>query len=136
MKVSRLFASILTISLLVPSVANATPGKKVGSVHLADRKDRDVVVLPPCSVSKNKRADDISFRVTKYGAEIDHFKVVFQNGEQQVMSVKDHFRVNSSSRWINLKGDNRCIQRIIVKGDTDTRRFRPGKQAKITFFTR
>ena len=65
MKVSRLFASILTISLLVPSVENATPGKKVGSVHLADRKDRDVVVLPPCSVSKNKRADEVKLEKTK-----------------------------------------------------------------------
>ena len=93
---------------------------KFGHVFLKDAKDRDAIVLPACKVSSNKRVSKLGFRVKRYNAEIDHLKVVFHNGDQQVLNVKDHFKRNSTSRWIDLNGDQRCIAKIVVKGDTDT----------------
>ena len=134
MKKTLLCATLFALFSALPASASVKSGVKLGQVHLADVKDRDTIVLPHCRVSSNKKISKIGFRVTKYAAEIDHMKLVFHNGEKQTLNVKDHFSRNSTSRWIDLKGDNRCIAKIVVKGDTDTVLRRPGKQAKVAFF--
>ena len=136
MKKTVLFASLLTVFASLPASAGVKSGVRLGSVQLADAKDRDVIVVPPCKVSSNDKINEISFKVKGYGAEIDHLKVVYQNGDKQTLNVKNHFKVDSSSRWIDLNGKNRCIAKIVVTGDTNTRFFRPGKQAKVVFYGR
>ena len=61
-------------------------------------------------------------------------KVEFQNGQRQELKVKDHFKKNTSSRWIDLKGNKRCIKKIIVVGDTDTPRYAPKKRSNLKFY--
>jgi hypothetical protein len=134
MRMLALVFSLSTVLFSVGAQAGVQVGDRLGAVHLNDAKDRDVIVLPACKVSKNSKARKISFTVDKFPAEIDKLKVVFQNGEQQELVVKDHFRANSRSRWMNLNGDARCISKIVVKGDTDTPLPRPNRRAKITFY--
>ena len=134
MKKTVLVATLFALFSSLPASAGPQVGVKLGSVQLTDAKDKDVVILPPCKVSSNRKVSKLSLRVTRYSAEIDSLKVVYQNGDKQMLSVKDHFAPNATSRWIDLEGDARCISKIVVKGDTNSRLFRPGKQAKITFF--
>ena len=136
MKLSVLFAPVFVVFASLPAMAAPQVGVRLGSVQLHDVKDRDVVSLPACKGSSNQKVSKLSFKVSRYTAEIDSLKVVYQNGDHDVLKVKSHFLPNSTSRWIDLEGDKRCIAKIVVKGDTDTRRFRPRKQAKITFFGR
>ena len=69
--------------------------------------------------------------VKDHPAEINRIKVIFYNGDEQFFPVNKHLKVNSPSPWVDLKGDQRCIKRIVFVGDADTPGFRPGKQAKI-----
>ena len=136
MKVTVIFAAFITLLTSLPASAGPEARLKLGSVRLADAKDRDTIHLPPCNGSSNKKVNKLSFKVQAYAAEVDSLKVIFQNGDHQLFAVKSHFLPNSSSRWLDLNGENRCIAKIVVKGDSDTRFVRPGKQAKMTFFAR
>jgi len=113
--------------------AASKSGVRVGSVQMTDVKGKDVVVLPPCKRSRNQKVSQLAFNVSRAPVEIDVLDVVYYNGERETLRVKDHFHVNSSSRWMDLKGSSRCIAKIVVKGDADTALFRPEKQAKISF---
>ena len=116
--------------------AAAKSGVHIGSVKLTESKDRDVIVLPSCRTKRNQKVSELAINVTRAPAEIDTLKVVYYNGEHQTLNVKDHFKVNSSSRWIDLNGSQRCIAKIIVKGDADTALFRPKKQSKVSLIVR
>ena len=105
----------------------------LGRVRLGDAKDRDVVNLPPCKTSTNTAVRKLKVVAKKHQAEIDKLKVVYQNGQQQVLNVRDTFRVGTDSRWIDLAGEARCIDKIIVIGDTNSFGWRPGKQAELVF---
>lgn len=133
----RAIAPLLALALLgCATPAQADPGVWLGAVRLAEGKDRDVVRLPPCNRSPNVAVRELRVKVLEYPAELDHLRVVFHNGESQELQVKQHFGAGDSSRWIDLRGQRRCIQRIIVIGDTDTIGWRPGRQARVSFFGR
>ena len=109
---------------------------KLGTVHLMDQKDRDVINLPKCNTDKNQMVSQVQLRIKDYPAEIDLLKVKFHNGEDQVVKVKDHFARDTSSRWIDLEGTNRCISQIVIIGDTDTKQRAPNKQASVSVWGR
>ena len=134
-------ASLLPVLALVTCLACASPvraedGVELGRVRLAEGHDRDVVRLPACRGSSNRPVGELRLTVNEHPAELDRLRVVFFNGDTQELSVKQHFAVGDSSRWIDLAGRRRCIQQIVVVGDTDTPGWRPGKQALVRFFGR
>lgn len=133
MKVWRCVILATAMMMTNSAFADTKAGVRIGNVKLTDAKDKDVVVLPHCSRSRNKRVSQLAFNVSRAPAEIDALSVVYYNGERETLTVKDHFKVNTSSRWIDLKGSSRCIAKIVVKGDADTVRFRPGKKSMISF---
>ena len=107
---------------------------RLGAIQLMDQKDRDVVTLAACNTSSNKKVSKLQMSVERYTAEINKLKVVYHNGEQQLLTVKQNFRPGTTSRWIDLNGTARCINKIIVVGDTNTRRHNNRRQAKVTFW--
>ena len=109
----------------------------MGSVSLTDFKDVDVIHLRPCRTRMNHPVSQIKLKVKKIPAEIDRLNVTFYNGSRQEIYVRDHFKPFSSSRWIDLRGNRRCIKKIVVVGDADTyRRTGYRKQAKVLFYGR
>jgi hypothetical protein len=124
---------ITALSLAICPMAQAAK-VKLGAINLMDAKDRDVVTLQPCRSSNNVAVTKLQLVVTKYQAEIDRLKVVYHNGQEQVLQVRDTFKPGTTSRWIDLSGEARCIQKIVVIGDSDTRGIRPGKQAHVAFW--
>ncbi len=132
----RWFLVLLAALFAAAPVARAAEVVRLGSVTLTDQKDRDVVVLPPCDTLANDKVTAIRVEVRRFPAEIDRLRVVFQNGQSQELALREHLKPGTTSRWIDLKGEARCIERIVVLGDTDTPGRRPGKQAQLVFWGR
>jgi hypothetical protein len=124
---------ITALSMAICPMAQAAK-VKLGAINLMDAKDRDVVTLQACRSSDNVAVTKLQLAVTRYQAEIDRLKVVYHNGQEQVLQVRDTFKPDTTSRWIDLSGEARCIQKIVVIGDSDTRGHRPGKQAHVVFW--
>ena len=117
-----------------PSPVTQSERIKLGTVSLMDTKDKDVVNLPACRSSSNKPVTRLQVQVAAFDAEIDRLNVQFHNGENQNLSVREKFKAGSTSRWIDLSGNARCIKKIIILGDTDTRRRTNRLQSRITFW--
>jgi hypothetical protein len=105
-----------------------------GMVSLSEQKDRDVLFMPACASFFNNSIHFLRLTVTNAPAEINFLKVHFQNGTQEVLNVREYFSVGSSSRWIDLRGGNRCISKIVVIGDAETPRYRPYLESKIFIY--
>jgi hypothetical protein len=120
-------------SKVVPTPSPVHQGTVLGRVSLTDAKDRDVVDLPKCANSANVAVRSLQLETKRFPAQIDRFRVVFQNGEDQILSVKKQFQAGSKSRWIDLNGNARCIDKIIIIGDTNSIGRRPGRQATVIF---
>ncbi len=124
----------LAATLLTLSVANASPGYYLGSASLTDSKDTDVIYLPPCHFTGNRPVSSLKLEVKNFDAEIDKLKITFQNGEKQELEVREHIPAGGESRWIDLRGAQRCIAKIVITGDADTFGNNNFKQSKILFF--
>lgn len=126
--ISFLFASLLTFST---NAEADTIGVKLGSIQVADRTSKDVIRLPVCDGNKNIPVNSIQLKVRKKPVQIDKVKVEFYNGQQQLLTVKKHMKAGEDSRWLDLKGDARCIKKIVFVGDADTRRLNSKKQSTV-----
>ena len=114
----------LTLLNVLPSHAEPT-AIRLGAVQVAERTDKDVIKLPPCGSSNNQKVNSIQIQVHKKPVQVDKLKVVFHNDQHQEFSVKKHLKAGESSRWLDLKGEARCIKKVVFIGDTDSRRFKP-----------
>lgn len=124
---------LVGLTLLVGSTAWAEP-VRLGAVRLSDAPDKDVVALPGCDDSENDPVTHLKIRVNDFGAEINDLEVKFHNGETQNVEVRHRFEPGSDSRWIDLRGDARCIAKIRVLGDSNTFGRAPGRQAQVVFW--
>lgn len=125
---------IVAACFAAPALAGPGVGVKLGETDLRDAKDWDVVPLPACSASSNIPVTSLGIRVTRHAAQIDSLKVVYHNGTTERVNVRHRFAPGSTSRWVDLRGEARCIKSIRIVGDTDSLGWRPGKQAHVAFF--
>lgn len=87
------------------------------------RPDVDVIRLGACpNFSTGVKA--VRLEVLIRDADIDSFGVIYGNGMHDELPVRERFARGSSSRWIDLRGTGRCIEKIWVVGDTDGGLFR------------
>ena len=126
--VSILFATLFAFS---NSSEAASVNIRLGSVKVADRTDKDVIRLPVCDGTNNIPVNSIQLKVRKKPVQIDKVKVEFYNGQQQLLTVKKHMKADEDSRWLDLKGESRCIKKIVFVGDADTRRINSKKQSTV-----
>jgi len=110
------------------------PVKYLGTVKLTEFKDRDVLHLPACGSSMNTGVKALKLKVSQFPAEINHLRVVYSNGGSDVLHVRQNFNPGSESRWIDVRGWDRCIRKIYIIGDANSPGFRPFKQAKVSFY--
>ena len=119
-------------SLLCSSILQAATTELVlGKVQVGDRTDKEVIHLPMCDGTRNIKVNSIQIKVKKKPVQVDRLKVVFHNGEQQILSVKKHFKSDQSSRFIDLDGQARCIKKIVFIGDADTKKRNSKKTSTI-----
>ena len=104
----------------------------LGYAQLNDQLTNDTVALPSCDNGDNNYVSEVSFMVTHSGAQIDWVYLTFENGETDVLEFRrNYFNAGQTSRWIDLRGEYRCIGQIEILGHSDS-----GNQAEILFFGR
>ncbi|MBL7713948.1 MAG: DUF2541 family protein [Bdellovibrionales bacterium] len=121
----------LFLSLLFFTDANAGTFF-IGQTRLNTRvlPDHDVLNLGSCP-NFTTGVTHIQLQVRKRAADIDGLAVVYGNGIRDQLVVREKFARGSSSRWIDLQGAGRCIERISVTGDSDGLR---GRRAWIRIY--
>lgn len=119
-----------------PTAGGGAADGVLGTMTLSDQPDRDVLRLPPCGTRGNKPVNQLKIRIDDHPAEINRVRVVFENGSEVNVPVNRVLPAGTVSEWRDLPGDKRCIDRIVVVGDTESVGFRPGKQARVTFLGR
>ena len=104
--------SVLAMGLTVSSTAEAGD-HLLGSTHLTKvENDKDVLVFAKCR--RDVRA--VQVRAHEGQIEIERLWVRYANGARDDLEVRDRI---GHSRWIDLRGDGRCIKAIGIVGDTE-----------------
>jgi hypothetical protein len=99
----------------------------LGSRLVNDRLERDVI--PVSSTRGDFKA--LLFRVKGASVDFRKVKVVFGNGQEQDIELRNTIQNGSSSRVIDLVGKDRIIKEIIFWYDANTIR---GKKAMVRVF--
>ena len=126
--------SILVCSLLLGIAAvsmsfNANGWRNLGSKTVNYRLDKDVLDV---------QLRDGTFQQLKFlvrAGALNMYKVIvhFENGGQQEIELRQNFGPRSSSRVIDLKGNNRIIEKITFWYDTVNS---SNRKAKLTVLGR
>lgn len=124
---------LLSLILLCLTVnANAGVVQYMGETRLDQRQDLDVInTLGNCPSRNNRPIYALKLRVSNERANIDRLIVEYGNGHYDELWVREDFAAGSSSRWIDLKGGARCVERIIISGDSEGYR---NRKAIVQFF--
>lgn len=129
--VQRLGVSALTMALCAwPLVAQARPNQRPEQGYLLGKtqlsyaeNDRDIIRLGQCP--PNPAIRSIKVASVKGTADIKLLRVRYGNNRTEDLSVRSKIPQGSQTRWIDLKGNKRCITSIIVVGDTANYSSRP-----------
>lgn len=116
---------LITTSLSV----SADPARKLGSTLLTRvENDRDVLRFASC------RRDINAIQLSVVGArvEIESLWVRYANGTGETLLVRDRIGKGGATRWIDLRGGERCISAIGVIGDSENAK----RQARVTIWGR
>lgn len=118
-------ASILAAVLVIfGSEANAQGGTFLGARTVPDRSDRDTLVVG----AKRGQFRRLQFRVKKHGIDFHKVKVHFGNGHSEEIELRDRIPAGGQTRWIDLNGGRRTIEKIEFWYDAVTS---PGKRAQV-----
>jgi hypothetical protein len=114
---------------LVALPAAADPARLLGSTRLAKAEnDVDVLAFKKC----RRGIDSLQLRVYRGQVEIERLWVRYGNGEREELVVRDRIAQGGQTRWIDLRGGERCVQAIGVIGDTE----RSSDQARVEIWGR
>jgi Protein of unknown function (DUF2541) len=129
----RLIIYVLLLTGLIGCVSNANAHSErallLGSTRLSQQEnDVDVLRFSRC------RADihTLQIRSKRGQIEVERLWVRYANGERETLNIRDRIAQGSASRWIDLRGGNRCIVQIGIVGDTERSR----DQARVEIWAR
>jgi hypothetical protein len=66
----------------------------------------------------------IQLRSSRGQVEIERLWVRYANGERDNLNVRDRISQGGATRWIDLRGGDRCVVEIGIVGDTELSRDR------------
>lgn len=90
----------------------------LGNVVLKPNGLPDSVSFPQCKVSKNDPVRALRFRIDQADVYVRSVQITYQNGQRENVAVDRTFGKKSSSSWYNIDGQQRCIQKIRVSGES------------------
>ena len=90
----------------------------LGNVVLKPNGASDSVSFPQCNVSKNDPVRALRFRIDQADVYVQNVQITFQNGKRENVPVNRSFSKKSSSSWYNVAGQQRCIKKIRVSGES------------------
>lgn len=105
---------------LAAGTAHAGPGpdaeRLLGSTRLTKvENDKDVLRFAKCRRGVNA----VQLRIARGQVEVERLWVDFARGGRQELEVRDRIGEGRHSRWIDLRGGERCIKGIGLVGDTE-----------------
>lgn len=103
-------AGILGIAAMSASPASAQDGWRVIAVQTVSKGgDQDTVF-----VTNREKFSQVRICVFERRIHLNDFSVQFGNGGRQSLDVKSNFRPGQCSRAIDLKGDRRHIELVML----------------------
>jgi hypothetical protein len=124
----KIFATALVFACL-SAFAIADSARLLGTTRLSKAEnDVDVLKLQLCRSGVNA----VKIQVRKGNAEIESLWLKFANGERDILSVRQRIAKGGESRWIDVRGGERCVSAVGVIGDTE----RSKRQAQVNIFVR
>ncbi len=119
-------ALVMTVFGTLFASAQAMAGVDyLGETRLGRFEDVDVIYAGQCPSPMNRPVERLKIQVLQRAADVDYVAVQYGNGVWDRLPVRERFAPGSESRWIDLVGGARCVERIKVVGDTDANR--PGQ---------
>lgn len=123
-----------TISLCIGLTAMADAARYNKTQHLGSTRlsqsENDIDVLRFRNCRNGIHA--IQLRSSRGQVEIERLWVRYANGERDNLNVRDRISKGGVTRWIDLRGGNRCIVEIGIIGDTERSR----DQARVDIWGR
>ncbi len=120
-------AMLATLLFALPVAAD--PARLLGSTRLTKvENDVDVLAFKKC----RRGIDSLQLRVYRGQVEVERVWVRYGNGEREELVVRDRIAQGGQTRWIDLRGGERCVQAIGVIGDTE----RSSDQARVEIWGR
>ncbi len=111
------------------SPVQADPAQLLGSTHLSrSENDKDVIRFKQCRRGINA----VQLRVRGGQVEVEKLWVRYAKGGSEQLEVRERIAQGGESRWIDLRGGERCIKAIGLIGDTERSR----DQARVDVFGR
>lgn len=129
LKKTVIFSSLLLIGVALPALAARE--RLLGAARLAyQEEDKAVLNIATCP---KPAYTHVQLRVKRGDADIKKLVVTYRNSKKEELQVAEKIRQGQKSRWIDLKGDRRCLEKIKLVGDTDDRSRR---EALVEFWGR
>lgn len=122
-------ATIAAIAFVVANGVAADPARLLGSTHLSRAEnDRDMLRFGKCRRGINA----VQLRVHRGQVEVEKLWVDFAKGGRETLEVRERIGQGKESRWIDVRGGERCIKSIGIVGDTELSR----DQARVDIWGR
>lgn len=117
LSLASLVATVLFVAgSAAPAVAGADGERLLGSTRLSKvENDTDVMRFAKC----RRGIHAVQLRVARGQVEIEKLWVRYARGGVDQLEVRERIGENKQSRWIDLRGGERCIKAIGVIGDTE-----------------
>jgi hypothetical protein len=120
-------AVLAAVFVIFGSEANAQGGVFLGNRTVPDRSDKDTLVVG-ARYGKFRR---LQFRVKVRGIDFHKVKVHYANGGDEEISMRDRVPTGGQTRWIDLKGGRRTIEKIEFWYDAVSS---PGQRAQVNIW--
>jgi hypothetical protein len=99
---------------LTPAVADDN-GRHLGSTKLSlSENDSDVI-----QVDCKEPVHAIKLRAAHGAAKISALWVRYGNSDRERLDIREQLAQGSESRWIDLKGGERCVKEIGIIGESE-----------------
>jgi hypothetical protein len=96
-------------------IAQADDARHLGSTRLSHAENDADVIRTECTPPVRA----IKIRAARGAIEIQALWVRYGNGERDRLEVRERLAEGSESRWIDLRGGERCVREIGIIGDTE-----------------
>jgi hypothetical protein len=111
--VSRALATAMLAGLAF--IAPADDARHLGSTRLSHAENDADVIRTDCTPPVRS----IKIRAARGAIEIQSLWVRYGNGERDRLEVRQRLAEGAESRWIDLRGGERCVKEIGIIGDTE-----------------
>jgi hypothetical protein len=111
--VSRALATSILAGLAF--IAQADDVRHLGSTRLSHAENETDVIRTDCTPPVRA----IKIRAARGAIEIQLLWVRYGNGERDRLEVRERLAEGSETRWIDLRGSERCVKEIGIIGDTE-----------------